>query len=95
MLRVTKGQSMPSNQRFEKSIECPTNESLLAFLHDDRGELTAEEARLVEHLTACEFCELTLELLRAHPAQSVPDPSLAPPVPEQIVRLWPTRRVHK
>lgn len=86
---------MPSNERFEKSVACPTNESLLAFLRTDRGELAEKETSLVEHLTACEFCELTLELLRAHPAQLIPDPSLAPPVPEQIVRLWPTRRVHK
>ena len=84
---------MPSNERFEKSVACPINESLLEFLHTDA--LSEAETSIVEHLTACEFCELTLELLRAHPAQLVPDPSLAPPVPEQIVRLWPTRRVHK
>ncbi len=86
---------MPSNQRFEKSVECPTNESLLEFLPTDRGRLSEAESRIVEHLTTCEFCELTLELLRAHPAQSVPDPSPTPPVPEQIVRFWSTRRVHK
>ena len=86
---------MPSNQRFEKSVECPTNESLLDFLLTDRGELSAKETCMVEHLISCEFCELTLELLRTHPAQSVPDPSLTPPVPEQIVRFWATRRVHK
>ncbi len=86
---------MPSNQRFEKSVECPTNESLLDFLQTDRGGLSEEETRIVEHLTTCEFCELTLELLRTHPAQAVPAPSLPPPVPEQIVRLWSTKRVHK
>lgn len=86
---------MPSNQRFEKSVECPTNESLLNFLLADQGKLSAEERRIVEHLISCEFCELTLELLRTYPAQSVPDSAPAPPVPEQIVRFWSTRRVHK
>lgn len=86
---------MPSNQRFEKSVECPTNESLLDFLRTDQGELSAEEMRIDEHLISCEFCELTLELLRTPPTQLVPNPSPAPPVPEQIVRFWATRRVHK
>ena len=95
MLRVTKGQFMPSNQRFEKSVECPTNESLLDFLQTDRSELSAEKPRIVEHLATCEFCELTLELLRAHPVQSVPDPLPTPPVPEHILQLFPSGRVHK
>ncbi len=86
---------MPSNQRFEKSVECPTNESLLAFLQTDRSELSAGEMRLVEHLATCEFCELTLELLRAHPAQFISDPLPAPPVPELIRQLFSTGRVHK
>lgn len=86
---------MSFNQRFEKSVECPTNESLLDFLQSDRGELSAEKLWIVEHLATCEFCELTLELLRAHAAQLVPDPSPAPPVPEHIRQLFPIRRVHK
>ncbi len=83
---------MPSNQRFEKSAVCPTNESLLAFLQTDRGEVSAAEQRIVEHLATCEFCELTLELLRAYPANFIRDPLPAPPVPEQIRQLFP---VHK
>jgi hypothetical protein len=83
---------MPSNQRFEKSVECPTNESLLAFLQTDRGELSAAERRIVQHLATCEFCELALELLRTYPTPSVSEPLPAPPVPEQIRQLFP---VHK
>lgn len=86
---------MPSNQRFEKSLECPTNESLLAFLQADRGELSAEEIQIVEHLGACEFCELTLEMLRAHPMQLASDSLPVPPVPEPLRQLFPIRGVHK
>ncbi len=85
---------MSSNQRFEKSVECPTNESLLDFLHTELGESAAKRC-IVEHLVTCEFCELSLELLRAHPAQFVPAPAPAPPVPNQILQLFPKRRIHK
>lgn len=86
---------MQSNQHFEKSAECPTNESLLAFLQAEQDEASAEELRIVEHLAICEFCELSLELLRNHPAPSLePFPS-PPPVPNQIKQLFQIRRVHK
>lgn len=85
---------MSSNQRFEKSVACPTNESLLGFLQTDRGELSAEELLLVEHVTSCEFCELSLELLRAYPSQLIHDPPPTPPVPEHLLQIFPTRRAH-
>jgi hypothetical protein len=84
---------MPPNQRFEKSAVCPTNESLLAFLQADQNDLSAEEMYIVEHLGVCEFCELTLELLRATPAIS--DLVLPPPVPEGLRSIFRSKRVHK
>ena len=87
-------QYMSSNQRFEKSVACPTNESLLGFLQTDRGELSEEELRIVEHVTSCEFCELSLELLRTYPAQFMHDPLPTPPVPEHLLQIFSTRRVH-
>lgn len=84
---------MPPNQRFEKSAVCPTNESLLAFLQTDQNDLSAEEMHIVEHLGVCEFCELTLELLRAAPA--IPDPGSPPSVPEALRSIFRSNRVHK
>lgn len=84
---------MPPNPRFEKSVVCPTNESLLAFLQADGNELSAAEMHIVEHLGVCEFCELTLELLRAAPP--VPDPMSPPPVPDALRQIFHTNRVHK
>jgi hypothetical protein len=83
---------MSSNQRFEKSAACPSNESLLAFLRLGQDESSEITAPIVEHLADCEFCELSLELLRAHPTNSVPNPLPAPPVPEHIRQLFP---IHK
>lgn len=81
---------MSSHQSFQKSLDCPTHESLLAFLRAELNSLSAaEENRLTAHLTACEFCELTLELLRAHPEQPLPAVPPAPPVPEPLRHLFP------
>lgn len=86
---------MQSNQHFEKSADCPTNESLLAVLQAEPDELSAEELQIVEHLAICEFCELSLELLRNYAAPILePFPS-PPPIPDQIKQLFQIRRVHK
>lgn len=86
---------MPLNQRFEKSTECPANESLLAFLQAEQDKFSAEETLIVEHLGVCEFCELTLELLRAYGSPPLPDPFAIPPVPEHLRQLFHLRQVHK
>lgn len=86
---------MPVNQRFEKSTECPTNESLLAFLQAAQEPFSAEETLIVEHLSACEFCELTVELLRAYGSPPLPDPFVIPSVPEHLRQLFHLRQVHK
>lgn len=87
---------MQVHQRFEKSDACPTNESLLAFLQSEPGAMSGEaETQMVEHLAVCEFCEMTVELLRAYPNTPFPLPPSTPPVPEQLRQLFPTRRVHK
>jgi hypothetical protein len=84
---------MPSHQRFEKSVVCPTNESLRDFLQTDGNELSNEEMHIVEHLGVCEFCELTLELLRSAPTVLAPVPP--PPVPESLRQIFHRNRVHK
>lgn len=92
---------MSCNSRFEKSHRCPTNESLLAFLQAVPGTSSDKDSQeIVEHLATCEFCELTLELLRAHPEPVASEPDSIPPPPESLFRLFtaswlPAKRENK
>lgn len=91
------GQFMQLNLRFEKSSGCPTNEALLAFLQAlPNSSLAPEFQPLAKHLASCEFCELTLELLRAYPEEPpVLAPPSIPPAPESLFRLFTTKRETK
>jgi len=66
-------------KRFEKTSECPTNESLLAY---QQGDQQGQQA-IATHISNCEFCALLLELLKAHPA-TYPQTSIPPPMPEKL-----------
>lgn len=80
-------QSSQTERKFEKTSACPTNEKLLEYLQAGQLESGSDEiGRVIEHLKSCEFCELSLELLRAHP-NVLPLPSI-PPVPEKLRTLW-------
>ena len=79
------GQSSQNNS-FRKTLECPTNELLLNFLH--AGGLPSEPW-IVEHLETCEFCELSLELMNAHPDQL--EPPTIPPVPDALLDIFSLR----
>jgi hypothetical protein len=75
---------MTQDTRFEKSRACPTNEALLAF---QRHALSSvETSQIAEHLQDCEFCFLTLDLLKFHPADELLPPRPAP-VPDGLPRL--------
>lgn len=87
---------MQLNPRFEKSSCCPTNESLLALLQAPLN-LAPDEAtqQVAEHLAGCEFCELTLELLRAHPEYPTVELPPIPPAPVSLLRLFTAKRETK
>jgi hypothetical protein len=80
------GQSSQNNS-FRKTLECPTNELLLNFLNSG-GQPSA--AWIVAHLETCEFCELSLELMNAHPDQL--EPPTIPPVPDALLDIFSSRR---
>lgn len=84
---------MSINSRFAKTRDCPTNESLWQWLTDAPN---AEEAQtIVAHLAICEFCELSLELLRSLPAQPDLAPSSIPPLPASLAHLFTANRENK
>ena len=84
---------MNRKTRFEKSLDCPTNESLLAFLRAaPQSSPEAETQEIIAHLATCEFCELTVELLRAHPESPVAEPSSIPHAPESLLRFFTSKR---
>ncbi len=74
-------------KNFEKSAECPTSELLLVYLQT--ASPTAAMHLLEKHLSACEFCELSLELLRAYPDNFLSSTPFIPEPPDQIRRLIP------
>ena len=80
-------------KNFEKSAECPTSELLLVYLQTVSP--TAEMVSLEEHLSACEFCELSLELLRAYPDNLLLSTLLIPELPDQIRHLIPALRASR
>ena len=80
-------------KNFEKSAECPTSELLLVYLQTVSP--TAAMHALEEHLSGCEFCELSLELLRAYPDHLMPANLFIPEPPEQIRRLPPALRTSR
>lgn len=70
---------MALRKRFEKTSECPTNESLLAYQRDTQQGQPA----ITAHIAECEFCSMLLELLKAHPDTFPPAPD-PPPMPEGL-----------
>ena len=87
---------MQLNPRFEKSSCCPTNESLLALLQAPLNPVSDEATQpITEHLAVCEFCELTLELLRTYPEYPAVDAPPVPPAPESLLHLFTAKRETK
>ena len=86
------------NQAFQKTHNCPSNDALLLLLDGASSSLldpassgkapVRETEEILAHVSDCEFCALSLELLRSYPADFNPVAPAPPPVPEEILRLF-------
>ena len=80
---------MAQDARFEKSLSCPANEELLAFIRRALDPATA--GRVGAHLEDCEFCALLSELLKSHP-EGDPLPPNPPAMPDGLRLLFRQRQ---